>query len=104
LPVPLIALHFYRVRGTVRSNCVKPELCFVRTPTIEFVSAETPLGLLSACVGQDALICSDSLDVCSCRSGACSILAGYLVFAIAFAGGRPFMGKEHADVSSELVR
>jgi hypothetical protein len=32
------------------------------------------------------------------------LLAAYLVFAIALAGGRPFVGTENVDPSSQLVR
>jgi hypothetical protein len=32
------------------------------------------------------------------------LLAAYLVFAIALAGGRPFSGNENVDPSSQLVR
>jgi hypothetical protein len=32
------------------------------------------------------------------------LLAAYVVFAIALAGGRPFNGNENVDPSSQLVR
>jgi hypothetical protein len=32
------------------------------------------------------------------------LLAAYVVFAIALAGGRPFTGNENVDPSSQLVR